>query len=46
MIAEIIRPAPHAMPQFGAQADRQLDRVRVARLEPRRDVLGWQPTTP
>ena len=46
MIAEIIRPAPHAMPQFGAQADRQLDRVRVARLEPSRDVLGWQPTTP
>jgi nucleoside-diphosphate-sugar epimerase len=46
MIAEIIRPAPDAMPQFGAQADRQLDRVRVARLEPSRDVLGWQPTTP
>jgi UDP-glucose 4-epimerase len=46
MLAEIIRPAPDAMPQFGAQADRQLDRVRVARLEPSREVLGWQPTTP
>jgi nucleoside-diphosphate-sugar epimerase len=35
-----------AMPQFGAQADRQMDRVCVARLERSRDALGWQPTTP
>ena len=45
MIAEIISPPPDAMPQFGAQADRTMDRVRVARLEPSRDALGWQPTT-
>jgi nucleoside-diphosphate-sugar epimerase len=45
MIAEIIAPPPDAMPQFGAQADRALDRVRVARLEASRDGLGWQPKT-
>jgi nucleoside-diphosphate-sugar epimerase len=46
LIAEIIDPPAAAMPQFGAQADRQMDRVRVARLERSRDALGWQPTTP
>jgi nucleoside-diphosphate-sugar epimerase len=45
MIAEIITPPSDAMPQFGAQADRTMDRVRVARLEPSRDGLGWQPKT-
>jgi nucleoside-diphosphate-sugar epimerase len=45
IIAEIIAPPPDAMPQFGAQADRTMDRVRVARLEPSRDALGWKPTT-
>jgi nucleoside-diphosphate-sugar epimerase len=45
MIAEIIRPPVAAMPQFGAQADRQMDRVRVARLEHSREALGWEPTT-
>ncbi len=43
-IADIMQPPNSAMPQFGAQADRQMDRVRVAKLERSREVLGWEPT--
>jgi nucleoside-diphosphate-sugar epimerase len=46
MLAEIIAPPPLAMPQFGVQADRQMDRVRVAQLSKSQDVLGWRATVP
>jgi nucleoside-diphosphate-sugar epimerase len=46
MLAEIIAPPAHAMPQFGAQADRQMDRVRVAQLSKSREALGWRAATP
>jgi nucleoside-diphosphate-sugar epimerase len=34
-----------AEPQFGALADRPLERRRTADLAPARELLGWTPTT-